>query len=46
VYRCTIVIEKKRPASVVTGLVIGKKLTLNTGFGGEASSVARHHPAG
>jgi hypothetical protein len=41
VYVCTIVVKKR-----VQKKVHLRKVTISTGFGGEAGSVARHHPAG
>jgi hypothetical protein len=46
VYKCTILIEKKAPAPKVPVKVkVPRTVRLNTGFGGAAGSVARHHPA-
>jgi hypothetical protein len=57
VYTCTIVLREKRLTATPTcELATGgpggsaaachQKITLNTGFGGEAASVALHHPRG
>ena len=41
VYICTIVVKKH-----VTKKIHLRKVVISTGFGGEAGSVARHHPGG
>jgi hypothetical protein len=41
VYVCTIIVKKR-----VTKKFHLRKVVISTGFGGEAGSVARHHPAG
>jgi hypothetical protein len=41
VYVCTIIVKKR-----VTKRFHLRKVVISTGFGGEAGSVARHHPAG
>jgi hypothetical protein len=56
VYTCTVTVEKKLPVQTGKGgglkCELGpmgqchKAVTLNTGFGGKASTVSKHHPAG
>jgi hypothetical protein len=41
VFTCTIVVKKRVPKKFHL-----RKVIISTGFGGEAGSVARHHPAG
>jgi hypothetical protein len=42
VYTCTLTVEQKLPAPAKH---VPHHVTVNTGFGGRASSVAQHHPA-
>ncbi|HEY1700287.1 MAG TPA: hypothetical protein VGG75_11305 [Trebonia sp.] len=56
VYTCTVTVEKKLPVQTGKGgglkCELGqmsqchKAVNLNTGFGGKASTVSKHHPAG